>query len=387
MRLTIYANAPTLTHCSEIPEGTHPVHHLINGAKAPADLVEAGPESDLDFQVSYPLIWPQNSVLFQTDDPVYQENYNFTGFLNNFLDAIDGSYCSEDEPHDPPYPNPAKGGYKGQKQCGVYKPTNVISISYGAAEADLPIKYQRRQCQEWMKLGLQGVSVVVASGDSGVMGRGGSPRPSNCLGEDDKVFAPDFPATCPYVTATGGTVLPPFGDAEGHEEVATSSFASGGGFSNIYKRADWQNDAVEKYFKTADPGYKYYSGVDNSSFAEGGGIYNRIGRAYPDVAAIADNVLVFNKLIPQLVSGTSAAAPVFAALLTLINEERIAAGRPTVGFVNPMIYAHPEAFNDVTEGNNEGCGTDGFKAAKGWDPVTGMGTPDYQKLLDVFMKE
>jgi tripeptidyl-peptidase-1 len=52
--------------------------------------------------------------------------------------------------------------------CGVYKPTNVISISYGGQEADLPISYQKRQCLEYMKLGLQGVSFIFASGDSGV---------------------------------------------------------------------------------------------------------------------------------------------------------------------------------------------------------------------------
>jgi tripeptidyl-peptidase I len=52
--------------------------------------------------------------------------------------------------------------------CGVYKPTNVISLSYGGQEVDVPISYQKRQCLEYMKLGLQGVSFLFASGDSGV---------------------------------------------------------------------------------------------------------------------------------------------------------------------------------------------------------------------------
>ncbi|KAF7586002.1 hypothetical protein BBP40_009725 [Aspergillus hancockii] len=373
----------TLAH--KIPEGTHPALNAIDGAEAPADSANAGAESDLDFEISYPLIWPQNSILFQTDDPVYQNNYTFSGFLNNLLDAIDGSYCSESSPLDPLYPNPAPGGYKGQRQCGVYKPTNVISVSYGGAEADLPIAYQRRQCQEFMKLGLQGVSVVVASGDSGVQGRGGSPTPSGCLGKDGKVFAPDFPATCPYLTTTGGTYLPPGADVHEHQEQATTSFASGGGFSNIYNRPDYQNTAVEQYFANTKLSYPYYESVDNSSFAANGGIYNRIGRAYPDVAAIADNILVFNKGLPTLIGGTSAGAPVFAALLTRINEERLAAGKSTVGFVNPVLYAHPEVFHDVTKGSNEGCGTEGFPAAAGWDPVTGLGTPNYPELLELFM--
>jgi len=95
---------------------------------APTSVTSAGPESDLDFQVSYPLIYPQNSILFQTDDPVYEADYTFTGFLNTFLDALDGSYCSTISPLDPPYPDPsnAAGAYKGQLQCGVYKPVSHL---------------------------------------------------------------------------------------------------------------------------------------------------------------------------------------------------------------------------------------------------------------------
>lgn len=91
--------------------------------------------------------------------------------MNTFLDALDGSYCSYIDPIDPVYPDPNPLGYQGKLQCGVYKPTNVISISYGEQEDDLPTAYQTRQCNEFMKLGMQGVSVVIASGDSGVAAR------------------------------------------------------------------------------------------------------------------------------------------------------------------------------------------------------------------------
>lgn len=77
-----------LTLAPYIPQGTHPVLEGIDGGTAPVSVLNAGPESDLDFQISYPLIWPQNSVLFQTDDAVYEANYTYNGFLNNFLDAI-----------------------------------------------------------------------------------------------------------------------------------------------------------------------------------------------------------------------------------------------------------------------------------------------------------
>ncbi|KAJ5604369.1 hypothetical protein N7510_009523 [Penicillium lagena] len=371
------------TLAMNIPSGTHPILKAVDGATAPTTVTNAGPESDLDFQISYPIIWPQNSVLFQTDDMHYENDYTFRGFLNTFLDAIDGSYCSEISPLDPKYPDP--NGYKGKLMCGVYKPTNVISISYGSAEADLPISYQRRQCQEFMKLGLQGVSVVVASGDSGVAGRGGDPTPSNCLGKDGQIFAPDFPATCPYLTAVGATYLPTGASAKGSNEVAVSRFPSGGGFSNIYERPNYQAQAVKDYFNKAQPTYPYYESVNNNSFGANGGIYNRIGRAYPDVSAIGDNVIIFNAGAPTSIGGTSASSPVFASILTRINEERLAAGKKTLGFVNPTLYAHPEAFFDITSGNNAGCGTNGFNATEGWDPVTGLGTPNYPALLKVFM--
>jgi tripeptidyl-peptidase-1 len=336
--------------------------------------------------MSYPIIWPQNPIIFQTDDPVWADldNTKFPGIFNNFLDAIDGSYCDPSEEElDPPYPNPAPGGYKGQKQCGVYKPTNVISISYGFAEFELPIRYNRRQCYEWMKLGLQGVSVVAASGNNGVATGG-------CLGKDRNVFTPGY-LICPYITTVGGTYFPPGGDPYNPLEVAVDhtitpeNWSSGGGFSNIYERPTYQASAVEEYFSRANLDYPYYESINNDSFAANDGIYNRIGRAYPDISAVAVNNFVFWRGGPILGGGTSASAPIFAAILTRINEERLAAGMPTVGFVNPMLYAHPEAFRDITEGNNPGCSTDGFTALEGWDPVTGLGTPIYPKLLEVFM--
>ena len=100
-------------------------------------------------------------------------------------------------------------GYKGPLMCGVYTPTNVISISYGVYENDLPAYYQQRQCNEFLKLGLQGVSIFVASGDTGV---GGYPDGTfgdgpyyGCLGPDDNIFAPTQPNSCPWLTNVGAT--------------------------------------------------------------------------------------------------------------------------------------------------------------------------------------
>lgn len=81
------------------------------------------------------------------------------------------------------------------------------------------------------------------------------------------------------------------------------------------------------------------------------------------------------------------AAPLVAGIFNRINEERIAAGKGPIGFANPTLYAHPEMFNDITKGNQAGggCGTNGFSAVAGWDPVTGLGTPRYADMLEVFM--
>lgn len=119
------------TFAPYIPLTTKPKLEGVDGGFAPS--VYAGGESDLDFQISYPLIYPQNSVLFQTDDIFYAEGLEGGGgFLNTFLDAIDGSYCTYsaygetgDASIDPVYPDPILLGYEGKLQCGVYKPTNV----------------------------------------------------------------------------------------------------------------------------------------------------------------------------------------------------------------------------------------------------------------------
>jgi tripeptidyl-peptidase I len=134
-----------------------------------------------------------------------------------------------------------------------------------------------------------------------------------------------------------------------------------------------------------NPGYKSYAGPGNGSFGAKGGLYNRNGRGYPDVSANGDNIAVYNGGRAGLSGGTSAATPIFASIVNRINEERLAAGKKSVGFVNPVLYANPWALNDITNGSNPNCGTQGFSAVKGWDPVTGLGTPNYPKLLSVFM--
>ena len=186
---------------------------------------------------------------------------------------------------------------------------------------------------------MQGVSVVLASGDSGVAGPAGDDNADGCLGTG-QIFSPDFPATCPYITTVGATYLPPGGNVQSDSEAAVTRFGSGGGFSNIYPIPSYQKTAVSNYLTNSPPPYKSYQTIDNAAIGANGGIFNSIGRGYPDVSAVGDNIVIFNKGAPTLIGGTSASAPIFAALLNRINEERIAAGKSTVGFVNPTLVRY-----------------------------------------------
>lgn len=106
--------------------------------------------------------------------------------------------------------------------------------------------------------------------------------------------------------------------------------------------------------------------------------YSLIPSRYPDVAANGDNIAIFQNGEFLIAGGTSASTPIFASLINRINELRLNAGKSTVGFINPALYSHPEMLNDITNGTNPGCGTAGFSAVRGWDPVTGLGTPALQ---------
>ncbi|KPM34583.1 putative tripeptidyl-peptidase SED2 [Neonectria ditissima] len=242
----------------------------------------------------------------------------------------------------------------------------VISISYGDNEQHLHKTYAKKVCDQFGILGARGVSVIVAGGN---LGPGAS-----CMSNDGKnttKFLPGFPATCPYVTSVGGT--------DNYNEEVANTF-SGGGFSEYWSRPSWQDDAVKAYLKKLGNKWKGY--------------YNPNGRAYPDVAALAWGYQIINHDNQETTGGTSAASPVFGSMIALINSERLKKGKPPLGFLNPWIYKIKQSgFTDITEGKSEGCkGTSvwglpspvipnaGWKAVKGWDPITGWGTPLFDKL-------
>lgn len=163
----------------------------------------------------------------------------------------------------------------------------VLSTSYGEDEQSVPRDYAIAVCKVFGQLGARGVSVIFSSGDEGVG--------SSCLSNDGTnttIFNPGFPASCPFVTSVGGT----FGI---QPEVANS--ISGGGFSNIFTRPAYQNQSVGEYLDQLGDRFE--------------GLYNPVGRAFPDVAAQSRNFNVYDKGLGQLVSGTRYVAAVATSSL------------------------------------------------------------------------
>ncbi|KAI9715402.1 MAG: hypothetical protein M1828_000862 [Chrysothrix sp. TS-e1954] len=400
---------------TDIPNDTHPDVDSIDGGQARVAQGEQNtPEATLDIEVAYPLLYPQNIRLLQTNDKHYGKveglpNTTIPDGFNNLLDALDGSYCTykafgekgNDPNIDPVYPDPASGAgsYRGKLQCGVFTPPNVISISLAGQEADVPAAYQKRQCNEFMKLGLQGVSVIVPSGDTGIRAYPPADGDTGCLGPRKNIFSPMWPSTCPYVTVVGGTMIAQNDTVEDAEHVLSvpgASFSSGGGFSNLFPRPSYQDSVIKHYFRYHDPPFKHYNHIFNDTsavrsgrdVASTGGVYSRLGRGVPDVAAVGFNIgIVLQGQQSNGGAGTSASAPLFAALVNRINEARLAKNKSPVGFINPVLYNNADVLNDITLGQNNGCGSsdDGFKAVEGWDPVTGLGTPNFEKLRDILL--
>ncbi|OCH85122.1 family S53 protease-like protein [Obba rivulosa] len=236
-------------------------------------------------------------------------------------------------------------------------PPQVLTTSYGFNEDSITEALAINMCNAYAQLGTRGVSVVFASGDGGVSGG----HTGDC-----SAFVPVFPASCPFVTSVGGTTSVP----------ETAADFSSGGFSNIFAVPSWQADAVNDYMTVLGDTYT--------------GLYNRSGRGFPDVSAQSYNFSVVQDATILGVQGTSCASPTFASVISLLNDGLLSAGKPVLGFLNPLLYANPDVLADITTGSNPGCGTDGFNATTGWDPITGLGTPQFaafQKLVDYSAKD
>lgn len=243
----------------------------------------------------------------------------------------------------------------------------VLSVSYSDDEQAIPLSYANRVCDLFMQLTSRGVSVLVASGDGGEAGTGTSDL--GCYANDGfsnkTQFIPTFPSSCPYVTSVGATAA--------YSTVAGIEF-SAGGFSNYFARPAWQEAAASAYITAL-----------NGSHA---GWYNTSGRGFPDISAIGSRIQIGGG---RTTKGTSASAPIVASLITLVNDQRLRSGKPTLGFLNPLLYSGmlDEALLDSTEGSGGSCSFNdgsyelGFDVLPGWDPVTGLGTINLGKMMDI----
>jgi tripeptidyl-peptidase I len=190
----------------QIPSGTYPILQSVDGGVAPLNITKFNKtatavvgEPVLDLEVAYPIIYPQQIRYFQTGNPdVIAKIPNATPEDDEFdliLDAFDASFCTYEGGN-----NKTIDGDYSNLDCGTYNAPNVLSLSYGATESELPIVLQQRQCNEFMKLGLQGVSIIFSSGDTGVV-----PKSLKCLANG--AYNPGGTVNCPYVTAVGATLV------------------------------------------------------------------------------------------------------------------------------------------------------------------------------------
>ncbi|KAH9896586.1 family S53 protease-like protein [Cubamyces lactineus] len=236
-------------------------------------------------------------------------------------------------------------------------PPQVLTTSYGMSEDSLSFELTDKLCKAYAQLGARGVSILYASGDSGV----------GCT-TNSTSFSPTFPSNCPYVTSVGGTQG--FAPEQAWE-------GSSGGFSNYYPAPSYQTAAIAAYLTK----------LGNSSSANTTmGRFNATGRGFPDVSAKADDFRVWENATASLY-GTSAASPTFGSVIALLNDRLAQKGKSPLGFLNPWLYSKGvETLTDITSGKSDiECNGEnvGFEAVAGWDPVSGLGTPDFDKFLSV----
>jgi kumamolisin len=243
-------------------------------------------------------------------------------------------------------------GFLDAITTAIHDTTNkpsVISISWGGPESSWTSQAMTAMDSAFQAAAAMGITICVAAGDGG--------SSDGVAGGGDHV---DFPASSPFALACGGTRITAQGSTITQEVVwndGANGGATGGGISTQFTAPAWQQnlEAVN------------VSGQDTALAMRG----------VPDVAGNADPESGYKVRIDgtdTVIGGTSAVAPLWAALIARINQT---SGK-AAGYVSPLLYASPTAFRDILAGNNGD-----FTAAVGWDACTGLGSPDGTKLPGV----
>jgi kumamolisin len=245
-------------------------------------------------------------------------------------------------------PNTDQGFYEAISQAAhdSARHNSVMSISWGGPEDGWTASARTAMESALEDAATLGVTVTVACGDNG-----------SSDGEEGSTPHVDFPASSPYALACGGTRLSSSGTTITAEvvwnETASGEGATGGGVSVEFALPAWQQ-AV---------------GVPK---APGG----QSGRGVPDVAGNADPETGYEVRVDgqaQVIGGTSAVAPLWAALIARCNQKLGAA----LGDLHAACYQiGARGFRDITSGNNGA-----YQAGPGWDACTGLGSPRGEALL------
>jgi len=213
-----------------------------------------------------------------------------------------------------------------------------------------------------------------------------------------RIFYADFPTASPYVTSVGATAFKSTdGKTVSAEHTASITdgaiITTGGGFAATVPMPSWQKTAVQAWVSGAPADKKPPEGT-----------YDTTKRAYPDISLNGHNYQVYLTNSSKTtkcpckvdgVDGTSASSPALAGLISLINGHLLDAGKTSLGFLNPLLYkmyaSSPGIFHDMVYGDNKCtrnfCMLYGFNCTKGWDPVGGLGTPDYSKMKEYILAQ
>jgi kumamolisin len=258
-------------------------------------------------------------------------------------------------------PNTTQGLNDTYNQIVHDNKAHIVSTSWGLCEANSGAAELQTLDAIFKQGAAQGISFFAASGDSGAYDCG------------DGNLGVDSPASDPYITGVGGTNLQLNAGAYGSESVwsnpndtqrSPNGAGGGGGVSSTFTHPSWQtgtgvqsgNREVPDVSADADPvtGYATYCTVTNSGCPSTGWI---------------------------TVGGTSAAAPLWAGSMALINQYLLSQSKAVVGYANPALYGlfnkqqQSPAFHDVTSGNNLH-----YAATTGYDMASGIGTPDVTNI-------
>ncbi|MDB6083241.1 MAG: kscp [Gammaproteobacteria bacterium] len=243
-------------------------------------------------------------------------------------------------------------GFLDAITTAIHDTTNrpsVISISWGGPESSWTPQAMKAMDDAFQAAATLGITVCVASGDNG--------SSDGATGGGDHV---DFPASSPFALACGGTSLQATQTTIQSESTwndGSRGGASGGGISSFFALPAWQKGLSARN-------------------AQGQSIPLTM-RGVPDVAGDADPMTGYDVRVDgtdTVIGGTSAVAPLWAALIARINGIN---GKPA-GLLNPRLYANGGALRDITQGNNGD-----FEASVGWDACTGLGSPVGKSLSGV----